>query len=417
MPFISKDIPLTTVQIGVGAAIMLLFYGPAQLVTGWVCDRIGSRRVMIFSILAWSVLTWWQGDVRSVDQWYLRMALFGIMIGTEFVPSTRLVVRYFPTLQRARAQSVLSWAWIVTPAWGPILATAMYAALGDQWRPVFHILAVAGLVPFILILIFIHDRPENNHFVKKTEALESYSEEIDQGVVKADDVLAGNTLAVAAQSKSLSISMTQILKTPGYVPLIFVYIATQLAYWGVMTWSANYLTAVHKFSVTAMGAWASVYFIGGMVGSFLAGWISDHVLHGRRKPMIVVCFAAMIPFIVLLATLQIGVAHSVLLLTLTGAGFFANMAWGPAISLPADMFPVEAYGKAMGFVNCFAYMASAASPYIMGRLISVDANGVSHYFWAWIWVAFTALIGVVAGLLLHEKKKAPAQLPTVAVAA
>ena len=50
IPFISQDIGMTNVQIGIGAALMLIFYGPAQLVTGWVCDRIGSRRVMIFSI-------------------------------------------------------------------------------------------------------------------------------------------------------------------------------------------------------------------------------------------------------------------------------------------------------------------------------------------------------------------------------
>ena len=100
-------------------ALMLIFYGPAQLITGWVCDRVGSRRVMIFSIIAWSLLTYWQGNVRSVEEWYFRMVLFGLMIGTEFIPSTRLIVRYFPPLQRARGQSVLSWSWIVTPAWAP----------------------------------------------------------------------------------------------------------------------------------------------------------------------------------------------------------------------------------------------------------------------------------------------------------
>lgn len=418
IPYISKDIGLTNVEIGIGAALMLLFYGPAQLATGWVCDRIGSRRVMLFSIVAWSILTYWQGEVQTAGEWYFRMILFGIMIGTEFIPSTRLIVRYFPPLQRARAQSVLSWSWIVTPAWAPMAATFLYTALGDDWRAVFHMLAFFGAVPLALVLLFVYDKPEKNKYVSKAEALESYTEEIEQGIIKAEDVLNGDEVRIAAQSKTLSISMLTILKTPGYIPLVFVYIASQLAYWGVMTWSAQYLVKVHGFSVMKMGFWASIYFAGGLVGAFLSGWVSDHVLGGRRKPMIVLCFSAMIPFILVLALLDKGVSPIVLLLTLTLAGFFSNMAWGPAISLPADMFPVEVYGKAMGFVNCFAYMVAAASPYIMGFLITTDpVTKTESYLYAWLWVACTALIGVVASARLVDKRSADKRLAGATLAA
>jgi len=174
---------------------------------------------------------------------------------------------------------------------------------------------------------------------------------------------------------------------------------------------------VHGFNVMKMGFWASIYFIGGMLGSFVAGHVSDRMLKGRRKPMIVACFTCMIPFIVVLATLEKGVSPFVMLLTLTMAGFFSNMAWGPAISLPADMFPVESYGKAMGFVNCFAYMAAAASPYIMGWLIIENpVTQTPSYFWAWIWVACTALIGVVAASLLVDKKREEKVLTQTATA-
>lgn len=406
MPFISRDIGLTNIQIGIGSTLMLAFYGPAQLVTGWVCDRVGSRKVMLVSIVAWSLLTFWQGEVTSVGEWYARMALFGIMIGTEFIPSTRLIVRYFPPLQRARAQSVLSWAWIVTPAWAPILVTAIYTLLGDDWRVVFHFLAYGGAIPLALVFLFVYDKPEKNKFVSPDEAVESYSQEIASGLIREADVRAGNEAVITERSRSLAIPLSSILKTPGYVPLCFVYIASQLAYWGIMVWSAQYLVKVHGFSVMKMGLWASIYFIGGMLGSFLSAWVSDFVLKGRRKPMIILCFMAMIPFIVVLATLEKGVAPSLLLLTLTFAGFFSNMGWGPAMSLPADMFPVEVYGKAMGFVNCVAYMCAAASPTIMGRLIGIDpATGGETYFWAWMWVAGTAVIGAVAAFRLVDKKR------------
>ncbi|MDR3560547.1 MAG: MFS transporter [Negativicutes bacterium] len=405
IPFISKDIGMTNYEIGIGAALMLIFYGPSQVVTGWFCDKIGMRKVMIFSIIAWSFLTYWQGEVRSVTEWYFRMVLFGIMIGTEFVPSTKLIVRYFPPLQRARAQSVLSWAWIITPAWAPMLSTLLYTYFGNNWREVFHVLAFAGVIPLILILLFVYDHPERNRFVSKDEAVEVYEEEIAQGLITEDDVRSGNVDAIATKSKSIDVPFGRILRTPGYMPLVFVYVAAQLAYWGVMAWSAQYLVQVHGFNVMQMGVWASVYFIGGALGSFVSGWVSDRVLGGRRKPMIILCFVCMIPFIVILASLTKGVSPFVLLLTLTGAGFFSNMVWGPAITLPADMFPVESYGKAMGGVNCIAYIVAAASPYIMGVLIKVDPVAkTADYFNAWIWVACTAVIGIVAASLLVDKK-------------
>lgn len=406
MPYISKDIGLTTVAIGLGTAIMMLCYGPAQLVTGWICDRIGSKKIMLFSILSWSALTYWMGEIQTVGEYYFRMALFGILIGTEFIPSARLLIRYFPRLQRASAQSVLSWAWIITPAWGTILATSMYVSLANSWRSVFHVLAFFGIIPLLLVLVFVLDKPEKNRFVGTEEIIESYQEELDQGLITEEDIHSDNVKLLGDKSKQ-HVPFSRVLRTRGFIPLTFVYSAAQLAYWGVMTWSAIYLVQVHHFSVMKMGVWASVYFVGGALGALASGWVSDHVLGGRRKPMLFLCFSGMIPFVIVLATLNRGVSPAVLLLTLTGAGFFSNMVWGPAVSLPADMFPIDVYGKAMGFVNCFAYMIGASSPYIMGWLVKMDPVTKQYsYFWAWMWVGCTALIGIVATSRLVDRKRA-----------
>jgi len=401
MPFISRDLGMNAAQIGVGGALMLLFYGPTQLLTGWICDKIGSKKMLVFSIIAWSIITAWLSEAKTVGEWYFRMALFGALVGTEFVPSARLIVRWFPATIRARAQSVLSWAWIVTPAWAPIVSTGLYQGTGDNWRMVFIIMAILGAVPLLLIIFAVHDRPEKCRFASKDEVMEAYEDEVSRGLITEEDVRTGSVHAIEGKAKSGSLSFKQIVATRGFVPLCFIYISAQLVLWGVMTWSAKYMEQVHHFKVMEMGVWTSFYFIGGAIGSFLSGWVSDKLLGGRRKPMIIFCFASMIPFILVLATLQQGVPPVLLLLTLTGAGFFSNMVWGPVLTLPADMFSVEVYGKAVGFVNCMAYMAASASPFLMGKLIERSGN----YFWAWVWVACTAAMGVVASSLLTEKPR------------
>lgn len=407
MPFISADLGMTAAQIGIGGACMLLFYGPSQMLTGWICDKIGSKKMLIFSIVAWSTLTAWLSEAKTVTEWYVRMALFGALVGTEFVPSARLIVRWFPSSLRARAQSVLSWAWIVTPAWAPMVSIALFQGAHESWRSVFILLALLGAVPLLLIVFIVQDRPEKCRLANKDEVLEAYADEIHKGLITEDDVRTGNVQALEAKAKAGNIAFRQIVATKGFIPLCFIYMAAQLAFWGVMTWSAQYMAQVHQFKVMQMGLWASVYFVGGALGSFLSGWVSDKLLGGRRKPMLIFCFACMIPFILILATLHKGVPPYLLLLTLTGAGFFSNMVWGPALTLPADMFPVEVYGKAIGFVNCMAYMAAAASPFLMGLLIRTDPlTKTVNYFWAWVWVACTAAMGVIASSLLTEKKRA-----------
>ena len=70
LPSIANDIGLTTADIGTGAFLMLLFYGPAQYVSGLLTDRFGAKRILIFSIVAWSVMTaWTTSSVRRLGIW------------------------------------------------------------------------------------------------------------------------------------------------------------------------------------------------------------------------------------------------------------------------------------------------------------------------------------------------------------
>ena len=122
--------------------------------------------------------------------------------------------------------------------------------------------------------------------------------------------------------------------------------------------------------------------------------------------MIYLSFACALPFIIILATIHIGVSSLLLLVILTGMGFFSNMMWGPALSIPADLFSTEVYGKAIGFTNCCGYILASACPFIMGALIIVDpATHVANYFWSWLYIAFVALTGIIATFFLIDKRR------------
>src|SRR5271157_530045 len=148
-----------------------------------------------------------------------------------------------------------------------------------------------------------------------------------------------------------------------------------------------------------MGLWSSLYFLAGAVGSFTSSYLSDKLFRNDRKVMILVCFIGLIPFILLLSSLK-AADHSILALSLCGMGFFANMAWGPFLAVPAEIFSPEVYGKAMGFVNGVGYGVAAFSAKIFAALVVVE-HGMKNYTMGWIFIAACALAGICASFFIR----------------
>ncbi len=400
-PSIMKDISLTTSDIGTGAFLMMIFYGPAQLISGTLTDKFGAKRILISSVIAWSLMTAWMGFIQTPMEYFYRMALFGLLIGTEYVPSARVLMRWFPKEGRAKAQAVLSWAWILTPAWASVVATQMAVYFGD-WRPVFFITAAVGIVPLILIIIYIFDRPEQYKQISQEELEYSYRDELEEGILKKDDFRDSQAKILAQKN----FSFFDLFKSRSYVAVIVVDVVMQIAFWGTLVWIPLYLSDTFSFKLATMGFWSALYFVAGAVGSFTSSYLSDKLFRNNRKVMILICFIGLIPFILLLASLK--TADPILLaLALCGMGFFANMAWGPFLAVPAEIFTPEVYGKAMGLVNGVGYFVAAFAAKIFGMLVIVQASGAKDYMPGWVFIAVCVLAGIVAALFI--KTQAPVQ--------
>jgi sugar phosphate permease len=173
-----------------------------------------------------------------------------------------------------------------------------------------------------------------------------------------------------------------------------------------MVWIPLYLSDVFHFKLATMGWWNSLYFLAGACGSFLSSYLSDKVFHGNRRIMIIACFLGLAPFILLMGTLQ-RADQTLLAIALCGMGFFGNMAWGPFLAVPAEIFTPEVYGKAMGFVNGIGYFSAAFSAKIFAALVVVQ-NGQKNYSSGWYFLCSCVVIGVVAAAFIRTPKSVAA---------
>lgn len=397
-----KELGISYAQYGNGTFLMLAFYGPMQAVVGAITDKFGARRVLMFSIVAWSLSTWWMAHITSINEWYFRQIVFGILCATEFVPSSRILVRWFAKRQRAQAQSALSYAWILTPAYAPVIVTALVTALGS-WRPIFTIAALIGIAPLLCIAVWIFDRPEQKKGLPPDEIIESYEDEIASGVYTLEEVRKGNISQAKIAAQRISIG--KIMSTPGWVQICIAYIVIQALAWAALSWIPLYLKETFDFNLNAMGWWSATYFGGGVIGSFVGSRFSDTFFKGKRKPIIAISYLGVIPFLLLFAFFQKGVSPVALLLTLSACGFFANCSWGAWFSWPAEIFSPEVHAKALGIINAIGYFIGAAgAPLVMSRLVVKTEAGAS-YTWAWVFIAALAVIGFILVILVPSREK------------
>ena len=65
IPLIKSSINLNYADIGNGIFLMMVFYGPAQFVSGMLCDKYGPKKVLLFSLVSWIAMTVWMAYMQT----------------------------------------------------------------------------------------------------------------------------------------------------------------------------------------------------------------------------------------------------------------------------------------------------------------------------------------------------------------
>ena len=149
---------------------------------------------------------------------------------------------------------------------------------------------------------------------------------------------------------------------------IFVY----LVRYGVINWAPTYLKEMRGFSIHESSVAFALFEYAAIPGTIIIGWISDHIFHGRRAPIGIIC--------------MIGVAIATIIYWQSTNPFSINCAlasigaliYGPVMLIGVsalDLVPKKAAGTAAGFTGLFGYMG--------GQVLAEVATGavVDKFSW------------------------------------
>jgi len=149
-PFLSKELGLDPVQMGLLFSAFAWSYALANLPGGYLIDRFGSRLVYGIAQLGWSLSTLGLGVVSGFAALFgLRFAV-GLAEAPAFPVNNRVVSTWFPQRERGRATSTYaSGQYVGSALLSPLL---FWMAVHHGWRSVFWVTGVAGIVSAIVWL-------------------------------------------------------------------------------------------------------------------------------------------------------------------------------------------------------------------------------------------------------------------------
>lgn len=155
-PTVTKELGFTDTEYGWLTSAFSIAYLVATPLSGWWIDRIGARRGLVGSVLAWTTIAALHALVPGFWTLFaLRIAL-GVAEGPSFPGAAQTVQRILPAGERARGFGVLFSGSSIGGMLAPPIASALFDAWG--WRVAFLTSALIGLV-WLPVWLFWTRRP------------------------------------------------------------------------------------------------------------------------------------------------------------------------------------------------------------------------------------------------------------------
>ena len=368
MPTIKEDLKLSNTQVGLIVAVTGLVWAFGTILWAALGDRYGRRPIIAICTILAALFSWITGFVHGVGQMLAVRAFLGLFEGGPYAPAIGTLNEEAPEHRRAMNAGLVTGSFmLIGVCIGSQVAVWLLEEFGS-WRHVFYFVSIPGLIIGIVLLFAMREAPSVVEAIRKRKA----GKAIDSGN-PADKV----RLRDALKYKNVLLSSINSIPVMGW---LYVY----------TTFSSLFLTEVHHFDIVSVGIIISGSGLGGFLGEFIMGSISDVI--GRKKALILSAFLCA-AFGITVAMMPIGTSAYIFgtvffLFGLFGAGMYP-MYLG---TLPSESVPPQIAGTAIAIPVALGETLGAA---LMPTIAGVLSDHLSPF--APMWMA--ALAGVFIGIM------------------
>jgi MFS family permease len=235
-------------QLGVLSGIAFAFlYSTLGIPIARVADSKSRVNIIVWSLVIWSSFTAVTGLARGF--WHLFLARVGVGIGEAGCspPAYSLISDYFEPKKRATALSIYSMGVYGGGAIGLLVGGTIAQEYG--WRAAFYVVGLPGIALAVLVKLTLREPPRG------------FSE--------------GTHKIVTPPAPFLQV-MTRLWSKRSFRHLSFAAGLHAFVSYGVSAFYGSFFIRTHEMTVAEVGKWlAALVAVGGFVGTYFGGWISD----------------------------------------------------------------------------------------------------------------------------------------------
>jgi AAHS family 4-hydroxybenzoate transporter-like MFS transporter len=387
-PALAKEWGLSKAALGpvFSAGLFGLMIG--ALVFGPVADRVGRKKVIILSTLAFGIGALLTAAVQDMTMLLVIRFLTGLGLGGAMPNAVAMTSEFNPQRRRATMVMIMFCGFSIGAALGGMLAAGLIPYYG--WRSVF---IVGGVAPLIMVPILVFKLPESVRFLALHGNAPARVAEL-LGRINPKATFASGTHFVIRETHLAGLPVAHLFRerrTATTLLLWVVFFMSLLDLYFLSNWLPTVLNDLGA-AVSEAVVIGSMLQVGGVVGTFALGSIIDRFSFRAL---------ALVYFIAVFAVGAIGqLSHSAVLVTIAifAAGFCIVGGQIAANALAAAFYPTSVKATGVGWALGIGRIGSIVGPVVGGVLLGQKWSAEAVFMAA----AAAALCAALAAFLLSR---------------
>ncbi|MGH3505140.1 MAG: MFS transporter [Nocardioidaceae bacterium] len=335
LPAIGDTFGVSRAMQGLLVTVFAVVYMVCQIPAGIVADRVGSRFVLLATLVLWSVFTALSGLAGTFAILLALRGAFGASQGFFPAAAFKAVSERTSPSNRATVLGVVMSSSGVAGVVAPLLVAPLLIAFG--WRGSLFWLAGGGVVIGIVLWTLI-PRP-----------------------------LQGGAGESRQQAPDVSVRAVRraVLRSPKVWLFAGMFCGLNFVSYGLMTWVPSYLMESRGLSISVTGVLAAIPMLANFLVSIAGGWLFDRYFHAHVRWYL---FVTMLGSAAMLALMTLADTTGEFILFESLAVVIGGLATMALLGLPMRTLPPEHVGAGMGVFNFGGQVAGVAAPFLIGLL-------------------------------------------------